>query len=68
MIYDTCVPRADVLAGAVEADFAADLARVLQSGTSEEYAEYADPVWFLTNTYPKVGLSDLLAKRLLPSE
>ena len=61
MIFDTCVPRADVLDGAVEADFAADLARVVRSGASEDYAEYADPVQFFANTYPTAGLCDLLA-------
>lgn len=61
MIFDTCIPRADVLAGAVEADFAADLARVVRSGASAEYAEYADPVRFFANTYPTAGLRDLLA-------
>ena len=61
MIFDTCVPRPDVLAGAVEADFAADLARVVRSGASEDYAEYADPVRFFENTYPTAGLRDLLA-------
>ena len=61
MIFDTCVPRADVLDGAVEADFAADLARVVRSGAGEDYPEYADPVQFFANTYPTAGLCDLLA-------
>ena len=40
MIFDTCVPRADVLAGTVKANFTADFARVVRSGASEEYAVY----------------------------
>lgn len=56
-IFDTCVPRPDVLAGAVEADFAADLARVVRGDAG---AEYADPARFFANTYPTVGLRDLL--------
>lgn len=58
LIFDTCVPRPDVLAGAVEADFAADLARVIRGDAS---AEYADPVRFFANTYPTAGLRNLLA-------
>ncbi len=58
MIFDTCVPRKDVLDGAVEADFAADLARVVRGDAS---AEYADPARFFANTYPTEGLRDLLA-------
>ena len=58
LIFDTCVPRPDVLAGAVEADFAADLARVVRGDAS---AEYADPARFFANTYPTEGLRELLA-------
>ena len=57
MIFDTCTPRPDVLAGAVEANFAADLARVVRGDAS---AEYANPVRFFANTYPTAGLRDLL--------
>ena len=57
-IFDACRPRPDVLAGIVEADFAADLARVVKGEAS---AEYADPVRFFSNTYPTAGLRDLLA-------
>lgn len=58
LIFDICVPRPDVLAGAVEADFAADLARVVRGDAS---AEYADPARFFANTYPTEGLRELLA-------
>ena len=57
-IFDACRPRPDVLAGTVESDFAADLARVVRGEAS---AEYADPVRFFANTYPTAGLRDLLA-------
>ena len=58
-IFETCRPRADVLAGAVaEADYAADLAQVIAGGAS---AEYLDPTRFFANTYPTRGLKNLLA-------
>ena len=58
-IFETCRPRADVLAGSVrEADFAADLAEVI---TGRASAQYRDPVRFFANTYPTRGLRDLLA-------
>ena len=58
VIFDVCEPRADVLAGAVESDFAADLARVVRGAATDEYA---DPVQFFARTYPTAGLRDLLA-------
>ena len=58
MIFDVCKPRADVLAGAVESDFAADLARVVRGDATDEYS---DPVQFFARTYPTAGLRDLLA-------
>ena len=58
-VFDTCKPRADVLAGAVkEADFAADLAQVIVGEGSEDYL---DPTRFFSNTYPTRGLKNLLA-------
>ncbi len=58
-IFETCRPRADVLAGAVkEADFAADLAQVVVGKGS---ADYRDPTRFFANTYPTRGLKNLLA-------
>ena len=57
-IFDVCKPRPDVLAGAVESDFAADLARVVRGDAAEEYA---DPARFFANSYPTAGLRDLLA-------
>ena len=57
-IFDLCEPRADVCAGsATDADFAADLARVLRGDAPEEYRE---PARFFANTYPTRGLKDLL--------
>ncbi len=56
-VFESCRPRADVLSGMVEADFAADLARVVRGEAS---AEYADPARFFANTYPTKGLRDLL--------
>ena len=58
-IFETCRPRADVLAGAVaDADFAADLAQVI---AGKGNAEYLDPARFFANTYPTRGLRSLLA-------
>ena len=58
-IFETCQPRADVLAGSLaDADFAADLAQVV-SATGN--AEYTDPARFFATTYPTRGLRELLA-------
>lgn len=58
-VFETCRPRADVLAGAVsEAEFAADLAAVVAGGGPEEYR---DPARFFRNTHPTRGLKTLLA-------
>ncbi len=58
-IFELCRPREDVLAGTItEADFAADLARVITGGGSPEYG---DPALFFANTYPTRGLKNLLA-------
>ena len=58
-IFDACQPRADVLKGNIaEADFAADLARVILAQKTDEYT---DPVRFFANTYPTRGLQNLLA-------
>ena len=58
-IYETCLPRTDVLQGNVaDADFAADLAQVIVGKGNEEYL---DPARFFANTYPTRGLKNLLA-------
>ena len=58
-IFDTCLPRADILAGSVaDADFAADLAQVVAGRASEEYG---DPARFFARTWPTRGLKNLLA-------
>ncbi len=57
-VFDTCVPREDVLKGAVtESDFAADLAMVLRGQGPKDYL---DPKLFFSNTHPTRGLKDLL--------
>ncbi len=57
-VFESCRPRADVLANAVaEADFAADLAQVIVGEGTEDYA---DPARFFANTYPTRGLRNLL--------
>jgi hypothetical protein len=60
-IFDICVPRDDVLKGAIsEADFAADLAQVIR-GSKEAPEEYRVASKFFANTYPTRGLKSLLA-------
>ena len=56
-IFDLCEPRADVRTGAADADFAADLAKVIRGTASDEYRL---PDRFFANTYPTRGLQNLL--------
>ncbi|MDA8048919.1 MAG: DUF499 domain-containing protein [Rhodospirillales bacterium] len=57
-IFDLCEPREDVAAGIVtDADYAADLAQVV-NGTAP--ASYLDAALFFANTYPTRGLRNLL--------
>jgi hypothetical protein len=57
-VFYTCVPREDVLKGAIaEADFAADLAKVIRGIASDDYQI---PERFFAHTYPTVGLQNLL--------
>lgn len=57
-VFETCVPREDVLKGAIsEADFAADLAMVIRGNASDDYQK---PDRFFANTYPTQGLKNLL--------
>ncbi len=58
-IFETCRPRADILAGSVaDADFAADLAQVIGGRAGDEYG---DPARFFARTWPTRGLKNLLA-------
>lgn len=57
-IFATCTPRSDVLSGSIaEADFAADLAKVIRGVA---HVDYQDPARFFANTYPTGGLKNLL--------
>jgi hypothetical protein len=57
-IFETCVPREDVLKGTIaDTDFAADLAKVIRGVASDDYQK---PDRFFANTYPTVGLKSLL--------
>jgi hypothetical protein len=57
-VFDTCVPREDVLKGSIaEADFAADLAKVIRGIASDDYQI---PERFFAHTYPTMGLQNLL--------
>lgn len=58
-IFEACKPRPDILAGAInDADFAADLAKVLNGSAAPLYQ---DPAIFFANTHPTRGLKNLLA-------
>jgi hypothetical protein len=57
-IFDCCVPRDDVVQGAMsDSDYAADLAQVINGTASDDYK---DPVRFFANTFPTRGLKNLL--------
>ncbi|MDE0667717.1 MAG: DUF499 domain-containing protein, partial [bacterium] len=59
-LRETCVPRADVLAGGlVDRHFAAQLDQVM--GGAAGYEAYADAERFFELTFPTAGLRDLLA-------
>ena len=61
-IFETCVPRNEVLRGELrEQQFAASLTRVLR-GEADEI--YGDPAKFFANTYPTGGLKALLHEAL----
>ena len=57
LVFDLCDPRPDVLQGVSDADFAADLAKVLRGEASPEYKEAGR---FFANTYPTRGIRNLL--------
>jgi predicted AAA+ superfamily ATPase len=57
-IFDTCVPRDDVRDSTIaEADFAADLAKVIREEGASNYREAPQ---FFAQTYPTIGLQNLL--------
>jgi hypothetical protein len=57
-VFETSQPREDVLSGTIaEADFAADLAKVIRGTASDDYKI---PARFFANTYPTAGLKNLL--------
>lgn len=57
-LFEICSPHPDILKGDIrEADFAADLAQVI-NGTAP--SEYASPNKFFANTHPTQGLKALL--------
>ncbi|MDE0646032.1 MAG: hypothetical protein OXH84_07350 [Gammaproteobacteria bacterium] len=57
-IFETCIPRDDILAGTIsDQELAADLAKVVKGTAS---ADYGDATQFFANTYPTIGLRNLL--------
>ncbi len=62
LIFDTCVPRPEVLKGELTEDiFAARLKAVMDNRAEEVYQ---NPAVFFANTYPTEGLKLLLAEAL----
>lgn len=60
-LRETCVPRADVLAGGLSDNhFAAQLDKIVRD--PENYPVYGDPDQFFALTYPTSGLKTLLSK------
>jgi hypothetical protein len=61
-VFETCIPRPEVLSGELKEDiFAARLRDVMQ-GTADPV--YGDPDIFFENTYPTTGLKELLKEAL----
>ena len=61
MIFDVCESRADVLAGAVESNLAADLAHLVRGNATDEYAGPRRPGAVLRENLSTAGLRDLRA-------
>ena len=61
MIFDLCEPRADVLKGVTDADFAADLAKVIRGVAPEEYLK---PDKFFATTLSDSRPPELTGQRL----
>jgi predicted AAA+ superfamily ATPase len=57
-IYEICEPRADVRKGVTDADFAADLAKVVRGTAAEQYLQ---PDQFFSHKYPTRGVRNLLS-------
>ena len=58
-IFETCVPRDDVIAGRLrDEEFAAELAKVVNGTATPEYGE---PAVFFRHTHPTDGIKALLA-------
>jgi hypothetical protein len=63
LIYDLCTPRADVLKGTTDSDFAADLAKVIRGVAS---AEYQQPRSFLPIP-TRLGVSRTCGRTSVPA-
>ena len=64
-IFDTCRPRADVLAGTIrDGESTPDVSRVV-NGTAP--ADYLDPVAFFAKSYPKGALPGVFPARAASS-
>jgi len=62
-IFETCVPREDVLEGELKDEkFAASLNKVIDGRADQGYQ---DPAVFFENTYPTTGLKALLDAALV---
>jgi len=61
-IFETCVPRAEVLRGELKEDIFAARLRDVMDRTADPV--YGDPATFFDNTYPTAGLKTLLRDAL----
>jgi len=62
LIYETCTPRPEVLAGELKEDIFAARLKAVMEGSAEEV--YQNPAVFFANTYPTEGLKVLLNETL----
>ncbi|HEY9646129.1 MAG TPA: DUF499 domain-containing protein [Chroococcidiopsis sp.] len=59
-IFDTCIPRDEILAGELSLDLFAAKLRLVVEGNAPQV--YQDPATFFANTFPTEGLKTLLAE------
>jgi len=59
-IFDTCIPREEILAGELSLDLFAAKLRLVVEGTAPQV--YQDPRIFFANTFPTNGLKTLIAE------
>ena len=61
-IFETCIPRSEVLSGELKEDIFAARLRDVMMGIADPV--YGDPDTYFENTYPTTGLKQLLKEAL----